>query len=425
MPDGRLSIFLGGDAMITEPWSEIDDPAFAGLVAEMRAADTTIVNLETVIHEHKGFAQPESGGTHMASPPAVTGELKWAGIDMVAAANNHSFDYGSAGILETLEHIEAEGIRLAGTGRDLQAARAPAFVSSDAGTVGLVSMASTFIPYGRASNSRPDMHGRPGLNPLTPTKKVAGTITPALAGTLAGWRFGARSKCRPARGDTFRFLGLRFLVGDTPAFNAFRRSVSPIDLAANLQAIATAAGKADVTIASVHAHVQSSWLPKFARRAINSGADVVFVHGPHEVRAIEFYAGKPIFYCLGDFVYQPHRIIRFPAEMYDKHGLGPDATVKDLWPVWETGMGLSSKRKTFEAFCSVLDFDGGRLERIRLLPLDLQFDAPPEIRGRPRLADAALGRRIIEEVAVLSRKRGTVVRYDAARNEGNVELSRS
>jgi poly-gamma-glutamate capsule biosynthesis protein CapA/YwtB (metallophosphatase superfamily) len=426
VPDGRLSIFLGGDAIITEPWSGIEDPAFTGLIAEMRAADATIVNLETVIHEHRGFAQPECGGTYMASPPAIAADLKWAGVDMVVGANNHCFDYGSGGVLETVEHIETAGIGLAGIGKDLQAARTPAFARSDAGTVGLVSMASTFVPYGRASRSRPDMRGRPGLNPLTLTKKkVVGTVTTALAETLARWKFWTRSKSRYARGGIARFLGLRFLVGDITAFHAYHRSVSPMDLEANLDAIANAAGDADVTIASVHAHLQRSWLLKFARQAIDRGADIVFVQGPHEVRAIEFYAGKPIFYCLGDFVYQPHRIARFPSEMYDKYGLGSDATAKDLLPVWERGMGLASKRKTYESFSAVLDFNGGRLERIRLLPLDLQFGAPPEIRGRPRLADATLGRKIIEEVAALSRKRGTVIRYDAGRNEGIVELPRS
>lgn len=419
MSKAGMSIFLAGDALITEPWSQIDDPAFAALVAEMRSADVTVVNLETVIHEYKGFAQPECGGTYMASPPAIAAELKWAGVDMVASANNHAFDYGSAGVLETLEHVEAAGLVLAGTGRNLQAARAPAFFGS-AGTTGLVSMASTFVPYGRASPSRNDMHGRPGVNPLRLTRRVAGTIPVSVANRLFG-----RNKRRLVRGSIVRFLGLRFLVADQARLDLFRRAVFPVDLDANLEAIANAAGRADVTIASIHAHRQDSWLPGFARRAIEHGADVVFVQGPHEVRAIEFHAGKPIFYSLGDFVYQPHRITRFPSEMYDMHGLGSDATVTDLWPVWERGMGLSSKRKTFEAVAAVLDFGSGGLERIRLLPLDLQFGASPDIRGRPRRADAVLGRKIIDDVAALSRKRGTTIRYDAERNEGIVEMPKS
>lgn len=40
----------------------------------------------------------------------------------------------------------------------------------------------------------------------------------------------------------------------------------------------------------------------FARAAIDAGADVLVGHGPHVLRSIECYKGKPIFYSLGNFV---------------------------------------------------------------------------------------------------------------------------
>ena len=423
MPESKLSLFLAGDAMITEPWSQIEEPDFLKLVAEMRAADATIVNLETLIHEFKGYAQADNGGTYVASPPAVAVDLKWAGIDMLSCANNHAFDYGSTGILETIENAEAAGLIVAGIGANLQAARQAAFLGCPGGTVAMVSMAATFIPYGRASQSRSDMRGRPGLNPLALTKRGLTTITPAMARRLDRLRFGRKSDRKLPRSALTSFLGATLLIEEKARIGG-GRGIDPADLDGNIAAIGNAVAAADLTIVSLHAHQQGGWLRRFAHRVIALGADVVFIHGPHEVRGIEIHAGKPIFYSMGDFVYEPHRVARFPTEMYDKHGLGPEATVKELWPIWETAIGLSSKRKTFESFSAVLDFNGSRLERIRLLPLDLQFGAPAETRGRPRLADATLGRRIVEEVAALSRKRGTVVRYDAARNEGLVELPR-
>ncbi|MGH7701629.1 MAG: CapA family protein, partial [Gemmatimonadales bacterium] len=39
----------------------------------------------------------------------------------------------------------------------------------------------------------------------------------------------------------------------------------------------------------------------WARRIIDAGADLVVGHGPHVLRGIEFYGGKPIFYSLGNF----------------------------------------------------------------------------------------------------------------------------
>lgn len=62
---------------------------------------------------------------------------------------------------------------------------------------------------------------------------------------------------------------------------------------------------------SAHTHVpgkmeyyvgeQRGDVKKMARAAIDAGADVVFGHGPHVVRAAEIYKDHPIFYSLGNF----------------------------------------------------------------------------------------------------------------------------
>lgn len=43
-------------------------------------------------------------------------------------------------------------------------------------------------------------------------------------------------------------------------------------------------------------------LRKWARVVIDAGADAVVGHGPHVLRGVEFYRGRPIFYSLGNFV---------------------------------------------------------------------------------------------------------------------------
>jgi poly-gamma-glutamate synthesis protein (capsule biosynthesis protein) len=416
----ELTLFLAGDAMITEPWSHVRDPGFERLIAEMRAADVTLVNLETVIHEFNGYAQADSGGTYISSPPAIAGELKWAGVDLVAHANNHAFDYGSTGILETLAHVEAAGLVLAGAGRDLQQARAPGYFACAGSTLALVAMASTFIRYGKASRSRPDLHGRPGVNPLAITRKRVIEVTPRIAGVLR--RLARLRGKRPNRlkGPSFRLFGRRFRVAETTRRVAGRRAVAA-DASANLGAVAEAAGHADLTIASIHAHQQGSWLAGFARDALAAGADIVFCHGPHHVGGIELVGGKPIFYGLGDFVYQVETISRFPADAYERLGLGDEATAADLVRASRESI-FPVQREAYEGCAAALRFSGGRLVEIRLLPLDLQFDAPPEVRGRPRWADASLGRAIIERIAQRSRRHGTQIRFDAARNQGLVAV---
>jgi hypothetical protein len=43
-------------------------------------------------------------------------------------------------------------------------------------------------------------------------------------------------------------------------------------------------------------------LRRWARRVIDAGADAVVGHGPHVLRGVEFYRGRPVFYSLGNFV---------------------------------------------------------------------------------------------------------------------------
>lgn len=417
----EFSLLLAGDALITRPWSHVDDPPFLRLIEEIRAADVSIGNLETLIHEFKGYAQRDSGGTYMASPPAIAAELKWAGFDMVAHANNHAFDYGSTAILETLHHAREAGLLVAGSGRDLQEARAPRYFRSQGAVVALVAMASTFIPYGAASRSRPDMHGRPGINPLAVTRKERALVVPPHSAERIrafGRRIGISR--RKLEGRSFK-VGLRFHVGQGFGVEKAFQLSSDRDLDANLAAIAEAAARADIVVVSIHAHDQGRWLREFAGDAFDSGADVVFVHGPHEVRAVELRDGKPILYSLGDFVFETEAVAKFPAEIYERRGLGDDASPADMLAGGEGRRHLRMP-EAFEGVVATLTFADRRGRKIRLLPVDLQFSGPSDRRGRPQVAAPEMGRRIVEKVAALSRPLGTHVRYDELENCGVIEV---
>jgi poly-gamma-glutamate synthesis protein (capsule biosynthesis protein) len=421
MAAGGFTVLLAGDAMITRPWSQVVDPAFLQLVEEIQGADVAIANLETVIHEFKGFAQHDSGGTWMASPPVIAAELRWAGFDMLAHANNHAFDYGSTAILETIGHVERAGMALAGSGKDLQDARSPRYFRTKGCTVALVAMAATFVTYGMASNSRPDVRGRPGINPLTLTRREKAIVVPPWAADRLR-AFGRRLGLEPDRlaGPSFK-VGPRFHVGKRFGIERARRLLE-LDRDANLRAVSEAARNADIVVVSIHAHGQGSWLTEFAEDAIEQGADIVFVQGPHEVRPIGFHRGKPIFYSLGDFLYETAYIERFPAEAYERLELGDDASPGDLMREQRRRrVPLEVRRRMFEGLVATVSFVDDRVSRIGLIPIDLQFDAAEE-RGRPRIAAPELGRRIVEEVATRSRPHGVGIVYDSATNRGNIDM---
>ncbi len=422
--DEGMTLFLAGDTILTQPWSHVKEPEFLRLIDEIRQADAAIVNLETVIHEFKGYAQAHSGGIHLVSPPKVALDLAWAGVDMVGHANNHTFDYGSIGVLENLEHTEKAGLVLAGSGKDLQNALAPRYYKHPKGTVGLVAASSSFLDYGKASYSRVDMRGRPGLNPVARDEKflsVFVTITPSMASLMqkfskaigfAGGRF-ARNR--------FILMGMEFKVGEENSLSFGTGGYFHIQgMEANLAAVREAKKHADVVVFSIHAHQQGKFLQRLAYDILDAGADVFLAHGPHEIRGIEFYKGKPIFYSLGDFVYQT-RVDRLPVETFEKNGLDKDAPVEDVKRAMEKmgKYGFQKKREVWEGVTATLRFQKGRVSEIKLLPVDLGFQKPLSIRGRPQYAAPALGKHIIGYTAKQSQKYGTKIQY---KKEGNFGL---
>ncbi|HHY86123.1 MAG TPA: CapA family protein [Verrucomicrobia bacterium] len=373
-----ISVVLAGDTVITQPWSHLDDPDFLRLIEEIRGADVAIANLETLIHEFKGYPQARLNATYMASRPEIARELVWAGFDMVGHANNHTYDYGDIGVLENQTHVRATGLVLAGSGRDLQEARAPAYFQTDKGSVALIAVTATFQPHARATRSRPDLHGKPGPNPLElhPGEKPNSVI------------------------------------------------VDQKDLEGNLAAIRQAATNADVVVLSIHAHKQGKWLVEFARSAIDAGADICLGHGPHAVRGVEIYRGKPIFYGLGNFVFQNELIEKLPAEFYERFGLGDDATPEQAQNARSQHgtVGFPAQQKPWEGIIARVDFSAGKLASVRLTPVDLGFGQPLPIRGRPKRASGELARHIIHGVASLSEHHGTRIYFSDAEGAGIIDL---
>ena len=418
--DGDLTLFLAGDAIITQPWSENTEPPFLGLIDAVRSADVAVVNLELILHDFAGYAQADNGGMHLSARPRIARELAWAGVDMVSGANNHTFDYGSRGVLDTVASATAAGLVIAGSGKDLQAARAPAYYAHPDGTVALVSAAASFVPYGKASRTRVDMHGRPGLNPLTTAKQLE---LPSLM-ARALWTLGGFARLRREALDDGAFLMLDQRVQGVDSFRLAKgRWIDPRDLRENLAAVREADAKADVVIFAIHAHEQGPWLAEVAYQVIDAGADVFLAHGPHAVQGVELYRGRPIIYCPGDFVFQPHRVERFPVETYSDAGLADDAPIEKAFAaMMGPGKRLFEKRAAWEGYGSALRFRAGKLLEFRLLPLDLGFDRPLPERGKPHRADQRLGRKIVAEVAELSRPYGTAIRYLEGENEGVIDL---
>jgi len=174
----------------------------------------------------------------------------------------------------------------------------------------------------------------------------------------------------------------------------------------------------------MHAHSQGSWAADYCHQAVDAGADIVFGHGPHRILGIEIYKGKPIFYSLGDFVFQNEQIDKLPSEYYEQYGLGDDAKPEDAHNIRYRGgtSGFPVQRYIWEGIAATLTVNNGKITAIKLIPVDMGFGKPVPIRGRPKYADSELGAKIINDVINLSKNYGTVIEYDAANNIGIVTV---
>ena len=110
-------------------------------------------------------------------------------------------------------------------------------------------------------------------------------------------------------------------MGDQPGMRTEPLKEDVDEIAA---VVRNASHLADLTLVTIHAHegqvdrlVPAQFLVTFARAMVDAGADVFAGHGPHVLRGVEIYKGKPILYSLGDFIFQNETLLRLPSENYE------------------------------------------------------------------------------------------------------------
>ena len=140
----------------------------------------------------------------------------------------------------------------------------------------------------------------------------------------------------------------------------------------------------DLVFILVHCHDEEgvnecdppAYLKEFCRAAIDAGAHAVFGGGVHILRGLELYRGKPIFYSLGDFIYQGPLVEYLPPDFMEKYGLDVDASAKEaLWVRSKGGkVGLSTNEKNYLSVVPKLCFDdAGELTDLSMMPIRLTF----------------------------------------------------
>jgi len=354
-----LSITLTGQSMIRSD-IRAHAPAAVPVIESLLKGDVVFTNFETTIFDQRKGQKRTDG--RFVSPPEALEALKTFGFNLVSLANNHSFDLKVAGVQNELEQTSRLNLAHAGVGKTIEEAVAPGYLKTPKGTVALVATASGLVPEGGAATA-----GRPGVNEL-------------------------------------------HVEGNKPNDEDARRI---------LQSIREARTKADLVIVYQHNHVfdkpfqtimleelperlgPPEWLKKWTHAEIDAGADIVVMHGAPLLHGVEIYHGRPIFFDLGNFIFQ----------------VPPPDTLLDEPILWESVVAY-------------VDFQGRNLQSIRFRPIAQnklgqgQPDTHDEhtdnlflqTRGLPKPATGEQAHYILERLADLSRPFGTtvVVRGDAA-----------
>ncbi len=445
---GDISITVAGDAMITRRMQPFKEERFLKLVDILRAADVTLINAEMLFHDWEMSWQIKDSISFQASDPENLTELKWMGIDAVSTANNHSYDYSEAGFLATLRNIKAKGVLQAGGGRNLGEARAPAYVDSARGRVAFMAAASSYSEDARAGLGRSDFQGTPGINALR--HNTAHTIREEHFGALrelkqemgieeqeeVARRFQPQNVVEYDKNTEVRFLREKFLLGEEYRLST---ACNKEDLASIGNWIRGAKKYAEWAVYSIHCHDAGSseeveglprewgethggvsrtspadYLKEFAHWTIDQGVNLFFAHGPHFLKGIEIYQGKPIFYSLGNFIFQNDAVQWIPEPGYRGQKLGDDHTPGD-WGWGRSGggeFGFPSDPVFYRSAVAVCDYVKGELKEVRLHPIDLGFGRPIPQRGRPVLAEGDVAQTVLTWLQDVSKPFGTKIEIE-------------
>jgi poly-gamma-glutamate capsule biosynthesis protein CapA/YwtB (metallophosphatase superfamily) len=235
-----LTLYFAGDCTLANHFEDFIDDRFAYPFQRFKIfseADLSMVNLENPITERIQRVPKEF---NFKMNPKYLKVLQEAGIKLVTLANNHVFDYGADGLLDTIHFLDSVGIRHVGAGSNLDAAREPAIFDVKGVRLG-------FLAY-------------------------FGGGTYAATGTRAGVapRFQYMIKTdiqKLKQADKVDYVVVNFHWGK-------EKALYPED-----------------------------WQVALAHFTVDCGADVVIGHHPHVLQGVEKYKDAVIAYSLGNFLF--------------------------------------------------------------------------------------------------------------------------
>lgn len=212
------------------------------LLDEMRGVDVMLLNNEFTYAEENAVT-PLQGKAYTFRADPVTAELLDVfGTDAVTLANNHVYDYGEAGLLDTMRYLDEAGIPYLGAGKNLDEASKILYYAVGGRKIAIVSATQ-----------------------IERATKYTKEATQTEAGVL--------------------------------------KTLNPEHF---LQIIREADASSDYVIAVVHWGTEGSLTPEHSQQLLaqqyaNAGADAIIGGHPHRLQGVTYVDDVPVAYSLGNF----------------------------------------------------------------------------------------------------------------------------
>ncbi len=214
------------------------DYPWGGVGPTLSAADIAMVNLECSVSTRG--TPCDKTWTFRADPECLDGLVN-AGVDIVSTANNHTGDFGTDALLDTLSYLDEHGLARVGAGANKEEAWRPVVLEAEGYKIGF--MAATIIyPDDWAATAQ-----RPGICSARDVKALAAAVAELhkqVDYVVVNVHWGNERDTNPT---------------------AFERECGPA--------------------------------------LVDAGADLVIGHHPHILQGIAAYKGGVIAYSLGNFIF--------------------------------------------------------------------------------------------------------------------------
>lgn len=163
-------------------------------------------------------------------------------------------------------------------------------------------------------------------------------------------------------------------------------------------------------------------MPTIARESIDQGADAFIGDGPHQLRGIEIYKGKPIYYSLGNFFFMENQQQPITRDEFEKDKIEPMSMTEAEFMEHRRVHGVFKEQIWYESVVAVNRYDArGNLAEIFLHPIEMYWETERDAdRGIPRIATGEDAQRILTRLQRLSRQYETKI--DIHNDIGRIEI---